>query len=286
MVCGLLEPPWGIGLPGSLWGLLGRNGLVYTYTFLKLTRWSSLLDSRKKRRPNLSCPKTRREGEAGHGPWGSTWARPGPAEPALGCLQSCQLAGPALLEEKADRLYTGPPSPGHLLVERKDPCSPLASHKDSETSRGKCRAVPTLWFRNALTSKIDASKARPKTLFPLKTERGTRVPEGCSAPNTSSVKLSLQAGEGPHTEQLYCSHSQSISVPKAGADVQLAGWKATQRAPSVPAVSPSPSPATSGVRASPRCVTRPTPAGLDQWRLCLVKKRWNHPAGTSCKFPR
>lgn len=146
--------------------------------------------------------------------------------------------------------------------------------------------MPTLWFKNALTSETDASKARWRTLFLLKTERGTRFPEGCSALNTSSVKLSLQAGEGPHTEQLYCSHSQSISVPKAGADVQLAGWKATQRAPSVPAMSPSPSPATSGVRASPRCVTRPTPAGLDQWRLCLIKKTWNHPAGTSCKFPR
>ena len=257
MVCGLPEPPWRIGLPGCLWGLLGRNSLVYT--FLKLTGWSFLLDSRKKRWLNLFCSKACGEGEAGHGPWGSTWACPGHASLPWDAYQSCQLAGPTLLEEKAHRLYTDPSSPGRPLVERKDPCSPLASHKDSETSRGKCRAVPTLWFKNALTSEIDASKARSRTLFPLKTERITRFPEDCSAPNTSSVKLPLQAVEGPNIEQLYCSHSQSISVPKAGADVQLAGWKATQRAPSVPAVSPSPSLAPPWVRASPAVSHAPPP---------------------------
>lgn len=67
--------------------------------------------------------------------------------------QSRQMADPALLEE--GRLYTDPSSPGHLLEEWKDSSPPLASHKDSETSRGKRRAVPTFWFKNSLTSEID-----------------------------------------------------------------------------------------------------------------------------------
>lgn len=76
----------GLGLPelskgreyhSFLWGLLGRNGLVYT--FLQLTRWSFFLDAREKEWPDLPAsplsaprpPKACWEGEAGHGPWGS-----------------------------------------------------------------------------------------------------------------------------------------------------------------------------------------------------------------------
>lgn len=67
--------------------------------------------------------------------------------------QSRQRADPALLEE--GRLYPDPSSPGHLLEEWMDSSSPLASRKDSETSRGKCSTVPTFWFKNSLTSEID-----------------------------------------------------------------------------------------------------------------------------------